>query len=87
MTYAYAPRADDAAVLTHVAENPKSGKSAVRYACYAEGETVADYIRKCVERGLTANATKARADLRWDFDRGFIALALPVPADHPAYQA
>ncbi len=54
--------------------NPKSGKSFVRFQCYRDGMTIAEY-----EEGVRANcgaveAKKCRADLKWDSERRFIRI-------------
>jgi hypothetical protein len=56
-----------------VAENPKRGKSASRFALYKNGLTVDTYIEKSVAAGNTP--ALARADLKWDTERKFIAIA------------
>jgi hypothetical protein len=53
-------------------ENPKRGDSATRFAYYRNGITVDDYVARCVKAG--APSSLARADLRWDVERKFIAI-------------
>ena len=55
-----------------VKENPKRGDSATRFAYYRNGITVEDYVARCVKGG--ASSSLARADLRWDSQRKFIAI-------------
>jgi hypothetical protein len=54
--------------------NPKKPGTASydRFALYYTAETVADYIAAVVASGATR--AKARADLRWDQERGFITI-------------
>jgi hypothetical protein len=61
------------AVITHVAPNPKKGKSALRYAqFYQVGITVEQFVAAYKAAGL--KGMLARADLRWDLQHGFITL-------------
>lgn len=55
-----------------VKENPKRGDSASRFAYYRDGITVDDYVERCVKAGKPSSL--ARADLRWDTARKFIAI-------------
>ena len=55
-----------------VKENPKRGDSATRFAHYRDGMPVEDYVARCVKAG--APSSLARADLRWDTARKFIAI-------------
>jgi hypothetical protein len=55
-----------------VKENPKRGDSATRFAYYRNGITVENYVAQCVKAG--APSSLARADLRWDTVRKFIAI-------------
>src|SRR5215471_8007031 len=57
-----------------VVKNPKSKKSAARYALYKSGMTVAEYGQAVVDGGH-GNKTLANADLRWDVAREFISIA------------
>lgn len=52
-----------------VEKNPKSKKSAGRYALYRTGMSVAEYAE------AVGNKTLANADLRWDVARNFISIA------------
>lgn len=54
--------------------NPKRGKSALRYAQYVDGMTIAEYIAACVSKGLVDSGTHCRADVDWDVKRKFIEL-------------
>lgn len=57
-----------------VAENPKRGKAAERFAFYSKrGSTVKTYIKKCVAAGHTR--ASALADIRYDLAKGLIAAA------------
>jgi hypothetical protein len=61
------------AVITHVAPNPKKGKSALRYAqFYKVGITVEQFVAAYKAAGF--KGMLARADLRWDLQHGFITL-------------
>jgi hypothetical protein len=51
--------------------NPKTGKSALRFALYRTGMTVQDYIRSCDEIGMSKLAL---FDITWDTERKFIEL-------------
>jgi hypothetical protein len=55
-----------------VKENPKRGDSATRFALYRDGMAVEDYVAQCVKAGKPSSL--ARADLRWDTSRKFIAI-------------
>jgi hypothetical protein len=57
------------------ASNPKKAGTAshARFALYATGQTVAAYTAACVAAGQKQR--NATADLQWDLQRGFIALA------------
>lgn len=65
---------DDVRQVIHllVKENPKRGNSRVRYGYYRDGMPVEDYVARCVKAGNSSSA--ARADLRWDVEREFIAI-------------
>jgi hypothetical protein len=66
--------------ITWVKENPKRGKSAVRYAqFYRVGVTLAELE----EAYKSANLTRmlARADVRWDVQHGNIQLEMPAAAE------
>jgi len=54
--------------------NPKSGKSRLRYDCYRDGMTVAEYETSVAARLGHAEAAKCRADIEWDLERRFIRL-------------
>jgi len=82
MTYAYTPRPEDKYNLVVRSDNPKSGKSRDRFEVYFESKTAEGYIRSNLERNLVPTATKVRADLRWDFERGFIRFASPLAEDY-----
>ena len=61
----------DATPVKVLAEgNPKRGKSAERFALYADARTVADYVAACTKAGYTR--AKALADVRWDAAKGLI---------------
>jgi hypothetical protein len=61
------------AVITHVAPNPKKGKSAARYSqFYKVGITVEQFVAAYKAAGF--KGMLARADLRWDLQHGFITL-------------
>jgi hypothetical protein len=60
------------AIRLLVKENPKRGESASRFAYYRDGITVDDYVARCVKAGKPSSL--ARADLRWDTARKFIAI-------------
>ena len=69
-------RIDGAAKIAVVAEkNPKKqgSRSYARFALYANGQTVEQFIAACVAAGFPAN--EAKADLSWDRRHGFIAVA------------
>jgi hypothetical protein len=55
-----------------VKENPKRGESASRFAYYRNGMPIEDYVARCVKAGKPSSL--ARADLRWDTARKFIAI-------------
>ena len=55
-----------------VKQNPKRGDSATRFAYYRDGMPVDDYVARVVKAG--ASSSLARADLRWDMARKFIAI-------------
>lgn len=54
-----------------VSENPKRGKSAIRFAQYRTGMTVQEYVHSC--DGLDVS-NPALFDITWDTDREFIEL-------------
>ena len=56
-------------------DNPKSGKSAARYACYRDAMTVSEYEAKVQEQCGAVEAKKCKADIKWDTDHGFIRLS------------
>jgi hypothetical protein len=61
------------ATITHVAPNPKKGKSALRYAqFYKVGITVAQFV--AAYKAANLPGVLARNDLRWDLQHGFITL-------------
>ena len=60
------------AVLTDGIPKKPGTASYERFALYYTAETVADYIAAVVASGGTR--AKARADLRWDQERGFITI-------------
>ena len=55
-----------------VKDNPKRGNSRERFAIYRTGMSPDQYVAKCVAAGNAASL--ARADLRWDLSRKFIAI-------------
>jgi hypothetical protein len=55
-----------------VKANPKRGDSAARFAYYRNGMPVEDYVARVVKAGAASSV--ARADLRWDTARKFIAI-------------
>jgi hypothetical protein len=65
-----APKAPVISLL--VETNPKRGNSAKRFAYYSDGLLVSDYVAKVVKAGNHSGV--ARADLRWDTERKFIAI-------------
>jgi hypothetical protein len=79
----YAPKSvleNPNAKITWVKENPKRGKSAVRYSqFYRVGITLAELE----EAYKSANLTRmlARADVRWDVEHGNIMLEQPQAAE------
>jgi hypothetical protein len=62
-------------IIELLVENPKRGKSRDRFACYENGITVREYVRRCEAAGYSAQ--KAHDDLRWDTAHGFIAVRPP----------
>lgn len=56
--------------------NPKRGKARDRFARYADGMTVAEYIKAVVDGGEKPGV--ARADLKYDTDKGLVAITPPV---------
>lgn len=64
---AKAPTDKNARVKLLVKENPKRGASRIRYNHYRDGMTVGEYVEKAGSKGM--------ADIRWDLEHGFIALA------------
>ena len=69
-----AAHATTAPIAVQTEANPKKPGTASheRFALYYTAETVADYIAAVVASGATR--AKARADLRWDQERGFITV-------------
>jgi hypothetical protein len=66
--------------ITWVKENPKRGKSAVRYGqFYRVGVTVAELEAEYKAANLTRML--ARADVRWDVEHGNIMLEMPAAAE------
>jgi uracil-DNA glycosylase len=57
-------------------ENPKRGKSRLRFDCYRDGMTVAEYERAVRQRLGEIEARKCKGDLKWDTDptRRFIRI-------------
>jgi hypothetical protein len=55
-----------------VKDNPKRGTSRDRFALYRNGMTVEKYVAASVAAGNSPSL--ARADLRWDTTRNFIAI-------------
>ena len=54
--------------------NPKTGKGALRFDCYCNGMTVAEYRAEVTRRLGSSEARKCLADLRWDESRNFIQI-------------
>jgi hypothetical protein len=69
------PTASDTIRLL-VSDNPKRGKSRLRFACYHNGMTVAQYIDAVRNRLGNNEAEKCLLDLQWDSDpkRNFIRI-------------
>jgi hypothetical protein len=66
--------------ITWVKENPKRGKSAVRYGqFYRVGVTIAELEAEYKSANLTRML--ARADVRWDVQHGNIVLEMPAAAE------
>jgi hypothetical protein len=66
--------------ITWVKENPKRGKSAIRYGqFYRVGVTVAELEAEYKAANLTRML--ARADVRWDVEHGNIVLEQPQAAE------
>jgi hypothetical protein len=63
----------DASKIKVLVKNPKRGASRKRFAFYRTGMTVQKYIARVVAAGDAP--TLARADLRWDIARKFIAVS------------
>lgn len=59
-------------VLMTECPNKPDTQAYTLYHCYADGQTVADFISNAAEYGITP--AKARAHLSWDLKRGRIAL-------------
>ncbi|WP_294537569.1 hypothetical protein [uncultured Rhodoblastus sp.] len=57
-----------------IRENPKSGKSRLRFDCYRDGMTVADYEKAVLQKLGAAEAKKCKPDLKWDIARHFIRI-------------
>jgi hypothetical protein len=55
-----------------VQDNPKRGLSRERFALYRNGLSVEQYVARSVKAGNSARV--ARADLKWDTERKFIAI-------------
>jgi hypothetical protein len=78
VTARYAPRklvSNPNAVITVLVPNPKRpGTMAhAKYACYQNGQTVAQFTAALVALGYPA--VKATNNLAWDLQHGFITLA------------
>jgi hypothetical protein len=71
-TPAKTPAKDTQIIRVLVSENPKRGESRTRFARYRTGMSVADYVARNVKAGNSASL--ARADIRWDLARKFIAV-------------
>jgi hypothetical protein len=65
--------AKPATVRLLVKDNPKRGESRARFAFYRDGLTTDDYVARVVKAGNPSSL--ARADLRWDAQRKFIAIS------------
>jgi len=63
-------------IRLRVDANPKTGKSRLRFDCYRDGMTVAEYENMVRIRLGAAEATKCGPDLKWDTDpkRHFISI-------------
>jgi hypothetical protein len=70
------------AIITNVVANPKRGVSRLRFACYKNGQTVAQYQKAVAALVKAGKVPKnyALADIKWDTARGFITLGAPKPA-------
>jgi hypothetical protein len=70
----------DHAVITILGDfatnNPKSKGAAMRFALYENGMTVGAYVEKCSKHGISRG--QARADVRWDAVKSFIAVTVPA---------
>jgi hypothetical protein len=71
-TPAKTPAKDAQVIRVLVDANPKRGESRTRFARYRTGMSVADYVARNVKAGNPASL--ARADIRWDLERKFIAI-------------
>lgn len=61
-----------------VEKNPKRAASALRFAAYRSGMTVAAYLDACLALQPDEPRYRWRADLAWDVKHGFISVA-PAP--------
>jgi hypothetical protein len=66
------PAKDAQIIKVLVTENPKRGESRTRFARYKTGMKVEDYVARTVKAGKPSSL--ARADLRWDTERKYIAI-------------
>ena len=63
-----------AVIRLQIRENPKIGKSRLRFDCYRDGMTIADYELAVRQRLGAFEASKCKPDLKWDSTRGFIRI-------------
>ena len=79
---------NQASVITinpaYIGVNPKAKASAVRFAKYVNGGTVAQYIAACA--GL-ATPRVCLQDLAWDINHGYIVVTQPAAAANTAQSA
>lgn len=59
-------------------DHKKNGDSQDRFALYKNNMTVNAYIEACAKLPKKYPASKARADIKWDRDHGFIRIE-PAP--------
>lgn len=70
-------KVNSSTTLTYVANPKKTGSLAyARYEKYSKFNTIEEYITKCAKSAILKSY--ARADLRWDHDKGFIELNKPI---------
>ena len=64
--------ADDVKITVVSSENPRRGKAAERFACYASSPTIGDYVAAMAKMGHDRDW--AVRDVAWDARHGFIRL-------------